>query len=380
MRPPILVLVAAALAAPSQGGGVQPSDDRPPSFERDAAWPMALPNDWMLGVVWGIAVDSQDHVWILHDPTGEWPPGEKTKELMAAARKKPAPPVIEFDADGRVVQAWGGPGPGYTWMQPTTRTPAEHGIWVDHLDNVWVAGNGHVALKFTRAGRFVLQIGELWKTGGNSDRRLLGNPTGLTVDPAANDVYVADGYDNRRVIVFDAATGSYKRHWGAYGKPPGDEPLEKVDPAGPPPRQWNPTHCVRLSRDGFVYVCDRGHNRFHVFRTDGTFVQEVFVEKGRPATHRFDRTLERYVAAEGPGNGTGSVSSAAFSADPDQRYLYIGGSTSYPRVFVFRRRDLRLLGSFETGRGNHEMAVDSKGRLYTVDGYSRGPQRFRITN
>jgi DNA-binding beta-propeller fold protein YncE len=262
-------------------------------------------------------------------------------------------------------------------MQGTARTPAEHGIWIDGRDNVWVTGNGHVALKFTRSGKFLLQIGELWKTNGNNDHRLLGNPTSLTVDPPANEVYIADGYDNNRVIVFDAETGAYKRHWGAYGKQTENGPVEKFDPAGPPPQRWNPTHCVRIARDGFVYVCDRGHNRFQVFRRDGTFVKEVFVAKDVPATHQFVREpAEGYVPRTGPGNGTGSASSAGFSADPQERFLYIGGSTSYPRIFIFRRADLQLLGSFENGRGNHEIAVDSKGNIYTVDGYSRGPQRF----
>jgi hypothetical protein len=362
-----------AIAVKAQG------NSSAPTFARDASWPKPLPNNWMLGVVWGIATDARDHVWIIQDPVGDWPQEDQTKQLLAAARKQPAPPVIEFDQQGHVVQAWGGPGAGYSWMQPTARTPAEHGIWIDHRDNVWVTGNGHVALKFTRSGKFLLQIGELWKTNGNNDHRLLGNPTGLTVDPSANEVYIADGYDNSRVIVFDADTGAYKRHWAAYGKQMENGPREAFDPAGPPPQRWNPTHCVRISKDGFVYVCDRGHNRFQVFRKDGTFVQEVFVAKDTPATHQFVRTpAEGYAPRSGVGNGTGSASSAGFSADPQQRFLYIGGSTSYPRIFIFRRSDLQWLGTFENGRGNHEIAVDSKGNLYTVDGYSRGPQRFLL--
>ena len=375
------VLLAAALrAAPEPAAaGLPQADAGMPAFSLDASWPKPLPNNWMLGVVWGVATDSRDHVWILQDPRGDWPKDDRTKEVMAAAKKQPAPPVIEFDAAGNVVQAWGGPGSGYSWMERTDRTPAEHGIWIDHRDNVWVTGNGHVALKFTRTGKFLMQIGELWKTGGNNDRRLLGNPTGLTVDPEANEVYIADGYDNSRVVVFDADTGAYKRHWAAYGKQMENGPREALEPTGPPPQRWNPTHCVRISKDGFVYVCDRGHNRFHVFRKDGTFVKEVFIARDMPATHQFVRTpAEGYVPRTGAGNGTGSASSAGFSADPQQRLLYIGGSTSYPRIYVFRRSDLELLGSFENGRGNHEIAVDSKGNLYTVDGYSRGPQRFLL--
>jgi DNA-binding beta-propeller fold protein YncE len=258
---------------------------------------------------------------------------------------------------------------------------AEHGVWVDQANNVWVTGNGHVALKFTSAGKFLLQIGQLWKTNGSNDHTLLGNSTGLTVDPQANEVFVADGYVNRRVVVFDAQTGEYKRHWGAYGKTPDDGRAEKLinsfDPNGPPPQQFNPTHCVRISRDGFVYVCDRGHNRFQVFQKNGAFVKEVFVDKETPASHEFDHKAGKYLTRTGPGNFVGSVSSAAFSADPQQQYLYIGGSTSYPRIYIFRRADLQLLGSFET-RGNHEIAVDTRGNIYSVDGYSRSPQRYLL--
>ena len=373
----VVALALFRLVPDNVTGTAAQTPDRAPTFTLDKSWPKPLPNNWMLGVVWGVATDARDHVWILQDPTGDWPKGDRTKELMAATKKSPAPPVIEFDAAGNVVQAWGGPGSGYSWMQRTDRTPAEHGIWIDHRDNVWVTGNGHVALKFTRAGKFLLQIGELWKTNGNNDPKLLGNPTGLTVDPQANEVYIADGYDNSRVIVFDADTGAYKRHWSAYGKRMENGPAERLDPSGPPPERWNPTHCVRISKDGFVYVCDRGHNRFHVFRKDGTFVKEVFVAKETPATHQFVRVpAEGYAPRSGAGNGTGSVSSAAFSADPQQRFLFIGGSTSYPRIFIFRRSDLQLVGEFENGRGNHEMASDSKGNIYTVDGYSRGPQKF----
>ena len=341
-----------------------------PAFELDRAWPKPLPNNWGFGDAWGVAVDSRDHVWIIHAKS------EESSGWLAQEGKQPAPPVVEFDSQGNLVQAWGGPGPGYTWMENPI---AEHGIWVDSSDYVWVTGNGHVALKFTRAGKFLLQIGELWKTNGSNDQRLLGNATGLTVAPRTNEVFIADGYGNHRVIVFDANTGAYRRHWGAYGKRPDDGPAEKLinsfDPTGPVPQRFNPTHCVRISKDGFVYVCDRGHNRFQVFREDGTFVKEVFVEKNAPATHEFDHKAGKYVARTGPGNFVGSVSSVAFSADPEQRYLYVGGSTSYPRIFVFRRSDLQLLGSVET-RGNHEIAVDSTGNIYTVDGYSRTVQRY----
>ena len=201
-----------------------------PSFQVDPLWPKPLPNNWTVGMVAGIAVDSRDHVWIVHRPTGA-PAGD------IEAGKQIAPPVIEFDPQGNVVQAWGGSGLGYRWFETVDRpypfgTASEHGIFIDYQDNVWLAGNGHLVLKFTRAGTFLMQIGQLWQTAGSNDTSLLGNPTDVAVDPNTNEVFVADGYVNRRIIVFDADTGAYKPHWGAYGQRPEDGPIETYNPNG----------------------------------------------------------------------------------------------------------------------------------------------------
>jgi len=367
----VITVLAAALSVAGKAEIAQSATGEVPVFELDPSWPRPLPNDWALGEAWGIAVDSSDHPWVLHSTNQKNP---SMRALIAKEGKRLAPPAIEFDAQGNVVQAWGGPGVGYSWMEGEPW--AEHGMFIDHKDNVWVTGDGHVALKFSRQGKFLLQIGELWKTNGSNDQRLLGKPTTLAVDPPNNEVFIADGYVNQRVVVFDADTGAYKRHWGAYGKRPDDGPREKLDPKGPAPLRWDPTHCVRIARDGLVYVCDRGHNRFHVFRKDGTFVKEVFVDRETPARYEWSFELGTYVAPKGPGNGNGSVSMAAFSPDPEQRYLYIGSSTSYRKIYILRRSDLQLLGSFDTVAGHHEMAVDSKGNIYTTDGRSRKPMRY----
>ena len=259
---------------------------------------------------------------------------------------------------------------------------SEHGMFIDHEDNVWVIGggtsgfDGGVVLKFTATGEFLLQIGEKGKTNGSDDQRLLGGPTTAAVDPTANEVFVADGYINQRVVVFDAVTGEYKRHWGAYGNPPDDGPAEPLSPDGPPPQRWNAAHCVRISGDGFVYVCDRSHNRVHVFETDGTFLEEVFFDRATPAPWRFDVDVNRYVPRTEPGNGTGSASMVAFSHDPDQRYLYVGSATSYRKIYIVERRSLQLVGEVDTRGGHHEMAVGSTGDIYTVDGFSRWPERY----
>ncbi len=347
-----------------------------PTFAHDPSWPQPLPNNWALGDVWGVAVDSQDNPWIAHANS------DRIQALLAAEGKELAPPIIQFDHAGNVLQAWGGPGEGYDWMEDTFA--AEHGMFIDHEDNVWVIGggtraDGGVVLKFTAEGEFLLQIGENGRTNGSLDERLLGGPTTAAVHPDTNEVFIADGYTNQRVIVFDAVSGEFKRLWGAYGRPPDDGPGEELSPDGPPPERWDPTHCVRVAHDGTVYVCDRGHNRVHVFETDGTFVEELFIERATPAPWRFDLENNQYLPRDEPGPGVGSASMAAFSHDPDQQYLYVGSATSYRKIYIVDRRTLELVGDIDTRGGNHEMAVDSTGNIYTVDGYSRWPERYLIS-
>ena len=297
------------------------------------------------------------------------------------------PPVIEFDPQGTVVQAWGGPGAGYSWMEGIPQCPpepvvpgckpfpvgsqAEHGISVDHKDNVWVTGNGHVALKFTGAGKFLLQIGELGKTAGSDDKRLLGNPTDLAVYAKTNEVFIVDGYLNRRIVVFDADTGAYKRHWGAYGKRPDDGPAENYQPDKPVPQQFFGPHGLGIANDGHVYVADRHRNRVQVFQNDGTFVKEVFIATntlagwglGQGATWPSTGNPIGSVAPAVANRGNGSTWRARFSADPEQQYLYIPDSTNW-QIWILRRSDLEILGSVYS-RGNHHMAgADSNGNLY----------------
>ena len=170
-----------------------------------------------------------------------------------------------------------GPGQGYEWPEN------EHGIFVDDNDFVWLAGNGKKdgqLLKFTMDGKFVLQIGKPGQGNDSNATDRLGSPADVAVDVAANEVFVADGYANRRVVVFDSETGAYKRHWGAYGNKPVDAKTPAYNPASPPSQQFgNPVHCIRLGKDGLIYVCDRTNNRMQVFRKDGTFVSEHIFEK-----------------------------------------------------------------------------------------------------
>ena len=333
-----------------------------PRYRVDASWPKALPNNWILGQVSGIWVDSRDHVWLVHRPSSILKP-----ELTAAENPPQskcciqAPPVIELDPAGNVVQAWGGPGEGYDWPKN------EHGIHVDAEGNVWVAGNDPVdnqVLKFTRDGKFLMQIGRPGKSEGSNSERQLGRPAHMDTDLAASEVFIADGYGNHRVVVFDAKTGAYKRHWGAYGGIPNDDKLPPYDPSASGSESFNnAVHCVRLSRDGFLYVCDRAHNRIQVFQKDGTFVREFFVERQT--------------------RSGGTTAEIAFSPDARQTYLYVADDPN-GEVQILNRADGKPVGSFGRRGPNagefrslHNIGSDSKGNIYTTEaGSGRRVQKF----
>ena len=182
-----------------------------PVFEVDPLWPKPLPNHWILGSTIGVGVDSRDHVFIVHRGNGN-----PRTELGAAQDPPtgecclPAPPILEFDPEGNLVNAWGGPGEGYDWPE------SNHGLTLDHKDNIWIGGNGRTdshILKFTRDGRFLMQIGQAGQLAKSSARDHFGRVAKVAFDPAANEAYVADGYGNKRVAVIDMDTGELKRYW-----------------------------------------------------------------------------------------------------------------------------------------------------------------------
>ncbi|MDP6579199.1 MAG: hypothetical protein QF681_00965 [Vicinamibacterales bacterium] len=331
-------------------------------YRVDPFWPHPLPAGWLLGNVVGVATDSRDNVWIIHRPNSQ----------SGAAE---TPPVIAFDPAGNVLQSWGGPDDGYDWGTQT------HGIHVDHQDNVWVGFGGGLpydpnartttdnalVLKFTPDGRFLLQIGDFGMgTEGSNSTAFLGQPTDIWVDAETNEVFISDGYSNRRIIVFDATTGEYRRHWGAYGNEPDDAPMSRFSRDASPPQQFSTPHCVIGAADGLVYVCDRGNQRIQVFQKDGTFIGESFIE-----------------ADLGDGRIGGTPWDIAFSADPAQRQLLVvdGGGHA---VHTLERDSLEVSESFgRRGRwagqfeSPHNLALDTRGNLYigeTLDG--RRVQKF----
>jgi DNA-binding beta-propeller fold protein YncE len=362
---------------------VEASTGQAPRFEVDPLWPKPLPNHWVMGMTIGVSVDAQDHIWIVHR-SGSNDPGEQHAATNPPQAEccSPAPPVLEFDQQGNLLRHWGGPGEGYDWPN------SNHGITIDYKGDVWIAGNGrgqapgttpgargggrgqmqegqtdltgywydNMVLKFTQDGKFLMQIGKPAHTKGSNDVENLRLPAKTFVDPKTNEVYVADGYGNHRVIVFDADTGQYKRHWGAYGHKPEDTNLGPYKPDAAPAQQFrNPVHCAELSHDNMLYVCDRVNDRIQVFKPDGTFLKEQFVAK---------QTL-----------GAGSVWDIAFSKDPLQKYIYLADGEN-EKVYILDRESLNVLTSFGDGGrqpgqfyGVHSIAVDSKGNIYTTETY-----------
>jgi len=333
-----------------------------PRFEVDPFWPKPLPNNWVIGRAIGIGVDSQDHVWIVHRPDTLLPTEN------AADHKPPtgaccsaAPPVLEFDPSGTLVGYWGGPGEGYEWPL------SNHGIFIDHRDNVWIGGNdgkdAHI-LKFTRRGTFIKQFGRQGQGQGSHDTVNFGAVAKIFVDPKTNEAYIADGYRNKRVAVIDGDTGVFKRYWGAYGAKPDDTNIGPYDPNAPPAKQFRtPVHCAELSHDGLVYVCDRPNDRVQVFKADGTFVREIFVAP---------KTL-----------GDGSTWDIAFSKDPQQKYLYLADGKNQ-KIYVILRETMEVLTSFGDGGRQpgqfyavHSIVTDSKGNIFTSETYEgRRVQKF----
>ena len=354
-----------------------------PRFEVDPMWPKPLPNHWILGNVTGVAVDAHDHIWIVHRPNSL-----EEMEVWATTNPPsseccvPAPPVLQFDEEGNLLRGWGDPGKGVDW--PVSM----HGIAIDPEGNVWLGGNGagpapaaqaaalangairmgavapadtaNVAyhdtmiLKFTPEGKFLMQIGKADRSGGSGDVENFKGPAKIWFDAKTNDVYVADGYGNHRVIVLDYKTGQYRRHWGAYGKPPSDDDLGPYIRGTKDVRQFrNPVHCAVLSNDNLLYVCDRLNDRLQIFTPGGAFVAEYYY---------YTDTL-----------GAGSVWDVAFSRDPQQAFIYLADGSN-DQIHILDRHSMKVLTSFGDGGRQpgefyavHSIATDAEGNLFTAE-------------
>ena len=347
----LLISVAIASCVPA------PALAQVPVFEVDATWPKPLPNNWIAGLTLGVHVDSNDQIWVVQNfgTLGRIELGA-IQDPPIAECCVPAPAVMVFDTDGNVVKTREGPGEGYVWPLPTEPGSADgvHNVFVDHNDFVWVSTHSHHNInKFAPDGSHVLTIGDPDRNGGSNDTSLLGGPAGLNVNPRTNELYVADGYVNHRVIVFDAETGEYKRHWGAYGERPDDSAVRRYDPDAPVARQFSNVHGLNVSNDDLVYVADRGNNRIQVFTLSGEFVTEKIIAP---------RTL-----------GSGVPFDIEFSPDPEQTFLYVADGTNM-KVRILQRDNLEIVGEFgRAGRQAgqftrvHSLGVDSRGNIYTAE-------------
>jgi len=362
MKRAFAVVATIVLLSAITGGGAQPP--KAPVFVVDPTWP-SIPNNWVLGEVTSISVDKDDHVWVLHVP----------QSISDAQRANAAPPVLEFDDKGKLLTSWGGPTGGDEWVA------REHGIFVDANNFVWIGGRAgwprettpglsdDVIMKFTMTGKLVMQIGHRGQSKGNTDTENVHQATDVFVDTQAKEVYAADGYGNKRVIVFDSETGKFKRMWGAFGNPPPTTfapnaagPQPQTTPDGP--QEFGLPHAIKVSNDGIVYVADRINNRIQTFARDGKFLKQTRV------------TNEGSTIVPVPAG-------FAFSPDREQQFLYVVDSGPM-RVVIFDRRTMTQIGVIgmkgaKPGEFDivHHIAADSKGNLYTAEIVNnRRAQRF----
>jgi DNA-binding beta-propeller fold protein YncE len=350
-----LIRLAVSAAALSFTLGPVPANAQTaPKFAVDASWPKELPKDWITGQLGGVCTAEQDHIYVVNRRNIT----DEEKETSISA-----PSIIKFDMEGNVVGSWG---------DQTTVPNSIHGCFVDGDKNVYVAGNSDgIVQKYAPDGKLLLQIGTRGKfdsvdgtrrgKGNNSAQDQLHMPSGIVVDPGNGDIYISDGYGNRRVAVFDKA-GKFLRQWGRQAT---EEETQKNVPGV----FAEVVHCIAMSNAGLIYVCDRQGNRVQVFQKDGTFVRNILIpnKNGKLPDKR------------------GTAWWVAFSSDREQKRLYMmNGGTE--QVHILDHASGEILSSF--GRPGHQagnfthghtIAVDSKGNVYVAEtDWGRRIQKFKM--
>jgi DNA-binding beta-propeller fold protein YncE len=403
--PRIASFLLSASIVPLSLGAQAPVKREVPQFAVDSTF-FKLPNGWHFAEVSSVACDLHDNVWVLQRP------------YTAYSDQPTGPSVMEFDREGKYLRGWGGKdwgsSKGFKWPEE------EHGISIDNNGHVWITGNWNddQIYEFTTDGTLLKQFGN--SNGGfkktNTDTSNFWMPAAAVVWPKTNELFVADGYGNNRIIVVDATTGEFKRMWGAFGNAPKDipprahdirkdqtvddrrfggaeqfrtdyflnggkerpeetvagqppyPPAPMIDQNDPGPPQFNLVHDLKISSDGLVYVADRRNMRVQVFTIDGKFTQSIFVD--------------RWCAYACIGTNTQTAGSIGFSGDPGQKFLYVGSRTP-AQIWIYDRKSMTPLYAFgRSGIGPgeflsfHELATDSKGNLYTADLQGHRAERF----
>ena len=384
----LVVAYAAASAAASVGyaqviPGQALDASSAPQYRVDPFWPKPLPNRWSMQQIVGISIDSMDHVWFLNRGNGALP-----IELTAEGDPSPAlccvrgPELIEADQQGNVVHAWGGRGYHPKW--PT----ALQTVIADTKGFVWISGedNQDSILKFTRDGKFVWDFDHRPPAAAkampenNQETNYIFNKGRFQLDEVANELYIIN---QKRVLVYDASTGAYKRGWGGHGMPLSEVSNEEIPgytwTGGPPPEEKNfaPTmHFVEISKDRRVYIGERGQNRIQVFTTEGKWLQDIYVSPNTPAQRGecgglnagkptasaipllFNRSL------------CGTTYKMVISKDPEQKYLFVADAHN-DVIWIIERQSGKTLGHFgSNGRLAGQMVfpnsigIDTRGNIY----------------
>jgi len=346
----------------------------PPKYKYDPEWPKPLPNHWILGGITGLFVDKDDHVWVLNRPRDLKVDEVAKGDAECCAR---APAILEFDTAGNLLKSWGTPDMVPGWPQ------SEHTIFTDNEGNVYIAGAqaGDTLLKFTSDGKFVKDFGhrgpkvargQQQKQDNQQTDLLLRGVAAATLDESAGEIYVADGYLNKRVMVYDWNTGAFKRGWGAYGKALSEisnDGQPDVGTEGQPGAKdfKSPVHAVRISKDGLVYVGDRSGNRIQVFTKQGKFLKEFYVARNTKVR--------------------GTAGSVDFSPDPQQKYIFVADIANATVWELDRQTGQVVQRIGHPGREGgafvllHVAFMDSKGNLYTGEvGETSRVQKFSPVN
>ena len=392
-----LLLITGVFALSPPAFTVQAQDTPVPVYTVDPFWPkVPFPNAWLIQGVPTITTDGNDHIWAI-SRADDLRPDEAMATYMPPRGDccVAAPEILEFDAEGNLLNAWGGPDHHPLWP----RRPQS--IQVDSEFNVWVSafGQGDGLMKFTREGEFLWDFphrgprpapGETSLPRSYEDNQetdvLANGVHNFTLDNEAREIYLTEG---KRVLVYDMDDGDFKRGWGGRGMPLNkisDEPTPAYEWTGaPPPDQdaFAPAlHCILISADGLVYVCERGMNRIQVFTKQGKYVSEIHVAPNTPS---------RGPICGGPGHATlpmcGTTFSLAFSHDEEQQYVLVADGTNH-RVWIHDRLTGEHVGQFGSpGRNAGQLywidgiATDSVGNVYTGEVLTgKRVQKFVLTD